>query len=123
MEVLETKTIKAVADRLRLTKSERGALVKLVRDLKESWPDAKFKLFGSKVKGVADEESDLDLLILLPCPVTKETRQQIIHRVFDINLTFETNISALIMAEKDWKSTPISLLPIHAFIEEEGVTL
>jgi len=112
-----------VINRLQLTKSEKTALDELIRELRKSWPDAKFKMFGSKAKGTADEESDLDLLILLPCPVTKELRRQIIHKIFEINLTFETNISALIIAEDEWRDSPISLLPIHDFIEEEGVTL
>jgi len=119
----ETKRIDALAEKLTLTKSENDALIKLITDMRVSWPDAKFKLFGSKVKGVADDESDIDLLIVLPCNVTSEIRRQIIHKVFEINLTFETNISPIIMAGKEWESPRFSLLPIHAFIEEEGVPL
>ena len=105
------------------TKSEIDALSRLIIDIEKSWPKAKFKLFGSKLRGTADEESDLDILILLPCEVTEKIRQRIIHKVFDINLTLETNISSLIMAEKEWGSATFSLLPIHEYIEEEGVSL
>lgn len=117
------KKIEALAGKLKLTKSENDALIKLITDMRISWPNVKFKLFGSKVKGVADEESDLDLLIVLPCDVTSEIRKQIIHKVFEINLTFETNISPLIMPEREWESPLFSLLPIHTSIEEEGVPL
>ncbi|MEK6767063.1 MAG: nucleotidyltransferase domain-containing protein [Planctomycetota bacterium] len=120
---METKGIESIAEGLKLTKSEREALLELITDIKSSWPDAKFKLFGSKVKGIADEESDLDILIVLPCDITDEIRRQIVHKVFEINITFESNISPLIMAEKEWGSPRFSLLPIHAFIEEEGVPL
>ncbi|MEW6419811.1 MAG: nucleotidyltransferase domain-containing protein [Nitrospirota bacterium] len=105
------------------TESEKDALIKLMSDLRVSWPNAKFKLFGSKVKGLADEESDLDLLVLLPCDVSEDIRRQIIHKVFDVNLAFGTNISTLIMSEKEWESDIFSLLPIHSFIEEEGIPL
>jgi len=121
--VLEIKEIKNLSNKVKLTKSERCALSELIRDVKAFWPGTKFKLFGSKVKGIADEESDLDLLIVLPCDVTEEIRKQIIHKVFEINLTFETNISTLIMAREEWERPPFSLLPIHAYIEEEGITL
>lgn len=121
--VIEIKEIKALGKKLKLAKSERYALSELIADLKTSWPSAKFKLFGSKVKGIADEESDIDLLIMLPCDVTEEIRKQIIYKVFEINLTFETNISTLIIAREEWDSPPFSLLPIHAYIEEEGVHL
>jgi predicted nucleotidyltransferase len=106
-----------------LTKSEIDALNRLVIDIRKSWPRAKFKLFGSKLRGAADEESDLDILILLPCEVTEKIRRKIIHKVFDINLTFDTNISSLIMAEKEWESAIFSFLPIHECVEEKGISL
>jgi DNA polymerase sigma len=120
---MKIRGIDSIAERLKLTKSEREALSKLITDIKSSWPDAQFKLFGSKVKGIADEESDMDLLIVLPCDITEEIRRQIVHKVFEINIAFESNISPLIMAEKEWGSPRFSLLPIYAYIEEEGVPL
>lgn len=119
----EAKKIEALAKKLKLTKSETNALIELIRDIEAVWPNAKFKIFGSKARGTSDAESDLDLLIVLPRDVTPKIRRQIIHKVFDINLTFETNISPLIMSKKEWESALVSLLPIHAFIEEEGVPL
>ena len=104
-----------------ISKSEKQALDKLIAELKASWPGVKAKVFGSKVKGIADDESDLDILILLPGEVSGDTRRQIIYKVFDINLTYETNLSPLIMAEGDWEGKLTSLLPIHAFVEEEGI--
>jgi predicted nucleotidyltransferase len=98
-----------------LTSSELNAISKLIAELRNSYPDAKFKLFGSKLTGSADEESDLDLLILLPCMVTGKIRKQIVNKVFDINLRFETNISPLIMGKEEWENSAISVLPIHYF--------
>lgn len=108
---------------LNITEAEKFALDNLITTVKTSWPSAKFKLFGSKASGTFDAESDLDILIMLPCPVTNEIRRQIVHKVSDINLSYETNISALIVSEDEWQNAPLSLLPIHAFIEEEGVSL
>lgn len=109
--------------RLNLTEAEISALEELLSDVRTDWPNAKFKLFGSKVNGIADYESDLDLLILLPCSVEEDIRQKIIHKVFDINLYYESNISILILSEKEWNNSPISLLPIHAVIKKEGISL
>lgn len=108
---------------LNLTEAEKLALNEVIAALKRDWPSVKFKLFGSKVNGTSDEESDLDLLIMLPCQVTNDIRRQIVHKVFDINLKYETNISVFIVSEDEWQKAPLSLLPIHAFIEEEGVSL
>jgi predicted nucleotidyltransferase len=108
---------------LYLTEAEKFALDNLIATLKTDWPSAKFKLFGSKVNGTFDAESDLDLLIMLPCHVTNDIRRQIVHKVFDINLSYESNISALIVSEEEWQKAPLSLLPIHSFVEDEGVSL
>jgi predicted nucleotidyltransferase len=108
---------------LNLTEAEKLALDEVLAVLRTDWPLVKFKLFGSKVSGTFDAESDLDILVMLPCPVTNDIRRQIVHNVSDINFAFGTNISALIVSEEEWQKAPLSLLPIHAFIEEEGVSL
>lgn len=120
---LEAESVESLTTQGILSESEKSALIKLISELRASWSDAKFKLFGSKVKGIADEESDLDLLVVLPCDVLEDIRRKIIHKVFDINLAFSTNISVLIVSEKEWNSDIFSLLPIHSFIEEEGAPL
>lgn len=108
---------------LNLTETENLALCELITALKTDWPSVKFKLFGSKARGIFDAESDVDLLILLPVPVTKEIRQRIIHKVFDINLSYGTNISAFTVTEEEWQNGLISMLPVHASIEEDGIPL
>jgi len=106
-----------------LTPNELKALDTLVARINKMWRGAKFKLFGSKIKGNFDEESDIDILILLSCKVTREIENQIIDMVFYINLQFETNISPLIFSEEEWDNSPVSVLPIHYFIEKEGLFL
>jgi predicted nucleotidyltransferase len=103
-----------------LTTTELEAIDMLVTKISKIWKDTKFKLFGSKVTGNFDEESDIDILILLPCEVKEEIRERIIDIVFDINLKFDTNVSPLILSGKEWAA--LSVLPIHYFIEKEGVT-
>jgi predicted nucleotidyltransferase len=57
--------VKAVT--LMITEMEQKALNELLTFLKGTWQNARIVMFGSKVKGVQDEESDLDILIALPC--------------------------------------------------------
>ncbi len=72
-----------------ISKNEKQALDELIAELKSSWPGVKAKVFGSKVKGIADDESDLDILILLPSAVSEDARRQIIYKVFDLNLIYD----------------------------------
>jgi predicted nucleotidyltransferase len=112
-----------MSKKFNLSKCERKALNQFIKMVKKDWPNTRFKIFGSKVKGIEDAESDLDLLILLPCEVTSEIRRKIIHKVFDINLEYGSNISVLILSDKEWNNAPLSLLPIHEVIEKEGIPL
>jgi uncharacterized protein len=108
---------------LNLSKAEILALTELKASMRQRWPLARIKLFGSKAAGTSDAESDLDVLLLLPCTVTEEIRTQIVHKVFEINLVHESNMSVLIVSEDEWDRSPLSLLPIHASIEQEGIAL
>jgi len=104
-----------------LTRSELDAIDKLKSTLERLYPGIKFKIFGSKATGKFDEESDIDILILLPCEVNEKIREQVIDIVFDIDLEFDTNISPLVLSQKEWEN--LYLLPIHYFVEKEGVLL
>ena len=108
---------------LGVTDTEKIALEEIIKDLKRVWPEAAFKLFGSKVKGSNDPESDLDLLIEMPCTVTEAIRREIIHKVFETNLTHGSNISVFIVSKQEWENGLLSVLPIHASIEKEGIPL
>lgn len=106
---------------LNLKENENYALQELTNSLKTEWPTVKLVVFGSKAKGLDDEESDLDLLILLPCTITDYVRRLVIEKVFNVNLKYASNISSLIVTEDEWNKGKISILPIHDFIEEEGI--
>ena len=103
--------------------NEEKALIEITQFLKGKWPPAKLKLFGSRARGTGDEESDIDLLILLPCNVNEYIRRVIIEKAFEINLEYGSNISVLIVSEDEWQRGRISVLPIHDFIEEEGIAI
>jgi len=104
-----------------LTRPEQVAIDKLKSTLEMLYPGIKFKIFGSKATGKYDEESDIDILILLPCEVNEKIREQVIDIIFDIDFKFDTNISPLILSQKEWRN--LYPLPIHYFVEKEGVLL
>ncbi|MBI4574447.1 MAG: nucleotidyltransferase domain-containing protein [candidate division NC10 bacterium] len=80
-------------------------------------------LFGSAARGEADEESDLDLLILTKKPVTRPTRHQITDLIFDVNLRYGTNFSSLVVDRDNWERGVVSVLPIHEEILRDGVAV
>jgi predicted nucleotidyltransferase len=80
-------------------------------------------LFGSVVRGTSDEESDLDVLIVLQEPPNHQIRNRISRVILDINLEHDTNISGLVVDQKAWDEGLLSVLPIHDEVEEQGVRL
>ena len=80
-------------------------------------------LFGSMTQGTEDEESDADLLVVLAARPTHHERDRITSLILDVNLGHGTNISELIVDQHTWDFGLVSVLPIHADIEEEGVRL
>jgi len=80
-------------------------------------------LFGSIVRGEADEESDVDLLVVLKGPSEPKIRNRISRMILDVNLKYDTNLSSIVVEQQAWDEGPLSVLPIHEEIEEEGIRL
>ena len=63
-----------------LSMADKYALEELTENIKSRWPLATILVFGSKVRGTADAESDLDVLI--------ETEKK--HRI-EVRKTYSPN--------------------------------
>jgi predicted nucleotidyltransferase len=75
-------------------------------------------LFGSIIEGTSDEESDVDLLVVLTqCP-SLQRRDRLTDVILDINLEYDVNISELIVDRHTWDKGLPSILPIREKIYE-----
>jgi predicted nucleotidyltransferase len=113
------KQIDAVA----LTSDQRDALAELHRRLHSEFEVEAIVLYGSAARGEADEESDLDLLVLTKKPLGRTARHGITDLIFDVNLRYETNFSSLVIDRDNWENGPVSVLPIHAEILRDGIAV
>ena len=80
-------------------------------------------LFGSVSRGQADEESDVDLLVVLNDSPSHQERDRITNIILDIYLEYDSNLSELIVDRQTWDLGLPSVLPIHQAIQEEGIPL
>ena len=106
-----------------LAPNDRAAIREAVRRLRPRLLVEKVVLFGSKCRGDADEESDGDLLVLTSRPTTRSERHAACDAVHSVQLAFDVVISLLIVSVDEWRSGPISALPIRHEVEEQGVTV
>ena len=56
-----------------LAARDRDTIAAVVAQLRSRWPVERVVLFGSKARGDDDEDSDIDLLIITPHTVDRET--------------------------------------------------
>jgi len=109
------------ADQIQLTHEQRQGLAELHNALLGTFEAVSITLFGSVARGESEPESDLDLLIVTAHPLPRSVRHQITDIIFDINLRYGTNFSALVVDRTSWDTGPYSVLPLHDEIEKEAV--
>jgi predicted nucleotidyltransferase len=118
----EKSFMKALSD-LQLPRQLWSALQETKRQISAEFAVDRIVLFGSVVRGEADEESDVDLLIVLRQPSNHLVRNQISRLLVDINLEYDTNLSGLVVEQTAWDAGLLTVLPIRVEIQEKGIQL
>ena len=108
---------------LELDDRVRAALEAVRAELTARFDVDRIVLFGSVARESADEESDVDLLIVLRDHPDLQLENEISRLVLDINLEHDTNLSELIFGRDTWDHGMVSAMPIHGEVEREGIPL
>lgn len=106
-----------------LSNTERAAVEELSKRLRLRYKVARLIVFGSKARGDANEESDLDILVLTFDKATHALRNEMSDVVFEINLEYGTNISIVVIDNESWENGPMVFSPLHQAVSKEGITL
>jgi excisionase family DNA binding protein len=106
---------------LNLKDNEKKALLELKKILFKSFSVAEIILYGSKARGDFDEESDMDILIILKNKVDDNIREEIFSMSFKIEIKYDVIFGILVETEDFWSSPLAGAMPIHSNISREGV--
>ncbi len=110
-----------------LKENERHALVELVGRLRRRYGDDLLRvvLFGSKARGDFDEESDLDVLLVVRIPdeVYLQRRREIVSWTVDLMLEYGPVISTHIYDEPAYAQLRRWNTLLNRNIERDGIEL
>lgn len=107
-----------------LTEDELAALKDLKAVLMGLLGDrlVKFVLYGSKVRGDYDRQSDTDIAIVVR-GLKRDIKNQILDKIADIEFEYLTPLSTLVLSEEDFEFLKKRERRIALDIEKEGTPL
>ncbi len=127
MEINREKTISTPIDLPdHLMNYEKVALSNLAEELRRKLGDKLLfiTLFGSKARGDFDEESDIDVFIVVRNGSDlHQQKQVIIELVSELSLRYYIVLSPLVMDMSEYQWNLRLKMPLIHFIEREGVAL
>lgn len=103
------------------TEDEILSLLKNVA--KEKMPEGTIvKLFGSRARGEAREDSDWDVLILLDKEKpTFENKDNVFNEFFEVGFKTNQFINTIIFSKKQWEESYFT--PFYKNVEQDGIIL
>ena len=101
-----------------LTNREKKALREIKDFINQTFEESKVFIYGSKAYGEPTQESDLDLLIIIP-NLNWKIKKKIVNRVTEINWKYDTNVSPVIVSKEEWIKYPE--IPLFQEVKEKGL--
>lgn len=110
-------------DNIQLPIRIRSAIQESCARLKAELPVSKVILFGSQARGQAQPDSDIDLLVLTTCPVTREIKDRVGDILFDVDLKDDVLLTSITVQEEEWNGGLVSAMLIHKEVERDGCVI
>lgn len=103
-------------------KKQQEILSKIKNSIKEIEPASEIILFGSRARGDERDDSDWDLLILVPYATDLMDEQKFRHKLFELELNYGLAISTHVKSKKEWENK-YKITPLYQNILKEGISL
>jgi predicted nucleotidyltransferase len=86
-------------------------------------PSIELRLFGSVARGDDRDDSDIDVLVLLPRHVDHALEERVFDAAYDIELRCGVVFGVVVYERAFWDSELASVMFLHRTIEREGVAV
>jgi len=107
---------------MELNTKEQEVLAKVTQVLKDRFGAREVILYGSAARGQMDDESDIDLLVVLP-EVNWEIQKEIIAVCFEAELQCDRIISVICYSTDEMEHSPLRSSPLVLTARREGLRL
>jgi predicted nucleotidyltransferase len=85
-------------------------------------PVVDFRLFGSRARGNADEDSDMDVFVEFET-VTRELEERVSDIAWEVGIRHRLVITTLVFSREEIESSPLRVSPIVRSIQAEGIRI
>ena len=80
------------------------------------------RLFGSRARGTATEESDVDVLVIVR-KLDRDVSRRIAEESLEVDLAYDTNLSATVMSTEEYETHRRWRTLFYRDVERESVPL
>jgi predicted nucleotidyltransferase len=105
-----------------LSKREKDALADIKSEISRKYRLCWMKLIGSKARGDFDEESDLDVVIVLD-ELNWEIEKDIYEICFYTGLKYDILISPIVYSDDKINNKLLQATPFYKVVEKEGLLI
>jgi predicted nucleotidyltransferase len=113
---------KVRAESGKMTPADRQVTLEFKRRLEEITTVLDVRLFGSRVRGEATPDSDLDVFVEVES-LTPALRRQIDEIAWEVGFEWDTIIAPVVVTREELEHGPLRASPLMLNIEREGVSL
>jgi predicted nucleotidyltransferase len=106
-----------------MTTQEADILNQLKTKLQKRLLLSRLVLFGSRARGDADPDSDLDVLVILNAPVDREAEDYVNDCAWEVGLEHGIVIVPVTVSRLDWEEGLLSSSLLAIAVKREGVTV
>jgi predicted nucleotidyltransferase len=107
-----------------LTRNDRVAIARYIELIRDRFTDRilSVTLFGSKARGDADDESDIDVLVIVDAD-DEALRPELWRIASDVSLDYYVVISPRVFSKARWAETRRIWMPLYRAVQADGVPL